>query len=821
MRRAFEGDRLTRRLPPVAAALGFALVFLFVPELGFPGGTSVAVYDRRGELLGATVSPSGQWRFPPGGSLPDKFVRALAAYEDRRFFSHPGVDSGALIRALVQDLRAGSVVSGGSTLSMQTARLARPGRPRSLPEKAVELWLALRLELLHGKRGVLALYAENAPFGGNVVGIEAASFRFFGRPPVSLSWAEAATLAVLPNAPSAANPGRNRELLLAKRDRLLETLERRGELKPGDLSLALAEPLPPEPYPLPSLAPRVLDLYATDPGRSSADPSAARVRTTIDAALQERGSEIVARRLERLAGEGVHNAACIVARVDTGEVLAYVCQSADSEDGQRSGSEVDLIRAERSSGSLFKPFLYAAAIGAGELSPRSLVPDLPTRYGSYGPENYDNSYTGAVRAEEALARSLNVPFVRLLRSFGIERFHALLLSTGMTTLGRPSADYGLTLIVGGAETTLWEMAGRYAALARTASGTVPPPGRAGFRLEAAAGSDQVFDLGLSARELADRRYRPNPFSRGAAILTLDALTRVARPDEEAAWQDYASSRRIAWKTGTSFGNRDAWAVGVDGRYVVGVWTGNATGEGMPALKGSAAAAPILFEVFDLLGPGEAAGSESAGAAPASGGGPSATPGAVFKEVEVCADSGWAAGPDCPRTETILMPASAKPLPVCPYCESVPLSADGLWRVRAEEEAPGSVRIEKRFVLPPAMEWYYRRGHLEYQPLPPWRPGTRPSSGDEALAILSPEEGAALYIPIELTGRPGATVFAAADRDPNARLFWHLDGVYLGSTTGDNRLEVRAAPGPHVLTVVDDGGREVTRHFTFLGRDDRH
>ncbi|HTX72015.1 MAG TPA: penicillin-binding protein 1C, partial [Rectinemataceae bacterium] len=594
LRSCFGTDRALQRLPPALAATLFVLAFFALPGLRFPGGSSLAVYDRNGELLGATVSPTGQWRFPPGGGLPQKFVEALVTYEDRRFFSHPGVDPASLVRAAVQNTRAHEIVSGGSTLSMQAARLARPGRPRNLGEKLVEAWLALRIELTHSKMGVLALYAENAPFGGNVVGIEAASFRFFERPPQSLSWAEAATLAVLPNAPSVANPGKNRALLLDKRDRLLEALRERGRISAADLALAEAEPLPPDAYPLPRLAPRVVDLFAKERGPGTAGEAQSRVVTTIDASIQRRSTDIAARRLGALAGEGVHNAACLVADLSTGAVLAYVSQSSGSGgaagDDERSGSQVDLIRAERSSGSLLKPFLYAAAIDSGELGPRSLLPDLPTRYGSYGPENYNGMYTGAVRADEALARSLNVPFVRLLRSYGVERFYSLLRSTGMTTLRRPSSDYGLTLILGGAETTLWEISGRFAALARTAAGAGPVEGRpAPGRSGQAAG--QYFDLGLSRGELAGRRIRPNPFSRAAALLTLDALTNVARPEEESAWQDYASSRRIAWKTGTSFGNRDAWAVGVDGRFVVGVWTGNATGEGMPALMGSAAAAP--------------------------------------------------------------------------------------------------------------------------------------------------------------------------------------------------------------------------------------
>jgi penicillin-binding protein 1C len=782
------------------------LFFFAVPSENFPGGFSAAVYARRGELLGAAVSAEGQWRLPSGAAVPKRFVAALTAYEDKRFFSHAGVDPAALLRALLQNARAGKIVSGGSTISMQVARLARPGEERAMGEKGLEALMAVRLELLRGKKGILALYAENAPFGGNVIGIEAASFRFFARGPESLSWAEAATLAVLPNAPSAAHPGKNRELLQSKRDRLLRSLAALGEMAEGDLALALAEPLPHEPYPLPRLAPQLVDRFAMS-GAGKDGGASARVETTIDASLQERAAEMLARRVERLAEGGVYNGACLVARVDSGEVLAYVGNVpppalANARDGR--GYSVDLIRAERSSGSLFKPFLYAAALEAGELGPRSLLPDLPTRYGSYEPENNLGTYAGAVRADEALARSLNVPFVRLLKAFGVDRFRDLLASTGMTTLRRRAEDYGLTLILGGAETSLWEITGRFAALARTAARGAP------------AGVGAAFDLGLTRSELADRTRRPDPFSGGAAILTLDALTKVARPEEEAAWEDYASARRIAWKTGTSFGNRDAWAVGVDGTYVAGVWIGNASGEGRPSLKGTAAAAPVLFELFGLLGAGGAGDAPPAEEA-AGGGRAGKMPPPALRETEVCADSGWAAGPNCARVETVLMPAAAKSLPLCPYCESVALSADGRYRVRAEEEAPGTVRVEKRFVLPPAMERYYAR-NLAYKSLPPWRPGSAQNGSDKSLAIVAPEEGASLYIPVEITGKPGASVFTVLHRDPSAVVYWQLDGNYLGFTRGVHSIEARPGAGEHVLTVVDGLGRSVSRRFAVLSEN---
>ncbi|HET7838631.1 MAG TPA: penicillin-binding transpeptidase domain-containing protein, partial [Rectinemataceae bacterium] len=631
----------------------------------------------------------------------------------------------------------------------------------------------------------------------------------------------AATLAVLPNSPSFASPGRNREALRAKRDRLLRTLATRGSLSPWELGLALAEPLPPSSFPLPSHAPQLV-ARAVLAGAGQRGGPPARIETTLDLGVQTRAGELVRRRLDRLAGGGVRNAACVVARIDSGAVLAYLSVSADRAgegaeapaQDSRTGASMDLVRATRSSGSLLKPFLYAAAIEAGELGPKSLLPDLPTRYGSYEPENNLQTYAGAVRADEALARSLNVPAVRLLRSYGVERFRSLLVSTGVSTMDRGADDYGLTLILGGAETNLWEMAGRYAALARTA-------GWSGRGPSAAPKGRQYFDLGLTRAELDSRALREDPFSPGSAWLTLMALTRVARPEDEAAWEDYASARNIAWKTGTSFGNRDAWAIGLDGEYVVGIWVGNATGEGRPSLKGSAAAAPILFDVLNSLRPG--LGSESRGArSEARGAEPSPSPtgakvGPALREVAVCADSGWAAGPDCPRLDTCLVPAGAKALPVCPYCRSVALSLDGAFRVRAQDLAPGEFRMEKRFVLPSSMEYYYRRGHLEYRPLPPWRGGSAGGSAYDSMAITAPAAGSQIYIPVEIDGRPGATVFAATHRDPEAVLYWQLDGIYLGSTRTEHRMAARPGLGEHILVVVDQAGRELSCRFFVLSR----
>lgn len=763
--------------PALAGAVLFVALFVAVepPGLAAPVYSS-ALYAASGELLGARVAPDGQWRLEPSGVMPERYAAALVEYEDGRFYGHAGFDPLAIARAAWLNAKNGRVVSGGSTITMQAARLSRAPGPRTLSAKLVELWTAIRLELGHGKDELLSLYAGIAPFGGNVVGLEAAGFRWFGRPPEALTWAEAATLAVLPNSPGLVHPGRSRDELRRKRDRLVVALADDGLIDPDGLPSALAEPLPLEPVPMPDLAPHLL--AKAGPGRTA---------STVDGRIQAVATEVAERHAARLGRNGVRNLAIVVLKVDDGAVAAYVGNSPAAGAGE--ARWVDCAASPRSSGSILKPFLYASMLGSGELAPCRLVFDIPTRVGSYSPENNLKTYSGAVRADEALARSLNVPFVRLLRSYGVERFASLLKRLGFTTLSRAPADYGLTLILGGAETTLVDAASAYACLARMAKADDPEP------------PDQfIGTTWRSGDESGIEPFEP-PFSAGAAWLTLEALVDVARPGEDASWQEYASSRRVSWKTGTSFGSRDAWAVGATPEYVVAVWAGNADGSGRPELKGTDAAAPILFDLFQAL--------------PRSSW--FAEPVSSLRWETVCAESGYPAGPDCELTERALVPASAKADEPCPYCRTVLLTADGRYRVMAEEAGGDELITERRFALPPAVEWYYSRSSPGYMPLPPWSPGSSAIEGD-AIEFIAPESGASLYVPIELDGTPGKAVFRAAHRDPAARLFWHLDGVYLGETQGDHRVEARPAPGSHELVVVDGRGSSASRRFEVYDRE---
>ena len=418
-------------LVPILAGL---LFWLCLPGELFQTPYSTVILDRNGELIGASIAEDEQWRFPPREELPEKFVRAVTLYEDRNFFRHPGVDLPAVGRAALDNFRSHRIVSGASTLTMQVIRLSRNQRSRTVVEKIKEMILAVRLELSYSKEEILALYAAHAPFGGNVVGLEAACWRYFARRPDQLTWAESAMLAVLPNNPSLVFPGRSPDRLLEKRNSLLDKLERNAVIDSLTCSLAKAEPLPSAPHSLPMLAPHLLNRIKQE--RAAGMHSL--FITSLDKTLQSRVNEIVLRHHRQLAGNGIHNAAALVLDVDTKEALAYVGNIPDLSDHDH-GNHVDVITARRSTGSILKPLLYAAMLDSGEMLPQELVPDIPTRIGSFMPQNFTKTYQGAVPAHIALARSMNIPAVRMLNEYGVDRFYNLLKDMGMTSLHRSAS----------------------------------------------------------------------------------------------------------------------------------------------------------------------------------------------------------------------------------------------------------------------------------------------------------------------------------------------------------------------------------------------
>ncbi|MBP5318186.1 MAG: penicillin-binding protein 1C [Paludibacteraceae bacterium] len=759
-------------------------MWLATPAPLFDSPCATVAVAADGQLLGARISADGQWRFPPLAQAPERIAAAQVLYEDKRFRWHVGIDLLSLGRAVWQNLRAGCIVSGGSTLTMQLARISYGNCPRSLWQKIREANRALFLEIRYSKDQILAMYVSQAPYGGNVVGVSSAAWRYWGRPAEQLSWAEAATLAVLPNAPSLIHPGRSRNLLKTKRDALLKRLCESGRIDETDYSLALQEPLPQAPRPLPSQAPHLVD-------RIAQNARGMLVQTTLQADLQQRCQEIADRFAAQYKNNQVHNIAVLVAEVETGRVLAYVGNTLLPAD-PRCGNQVDVVAARRSSGSTLKPFLYAAMLQEGDLLPGTLVADIPININGFSPENYNHAYSGAVPASLAIKQSLNVPLVRMLRQYHQGRFLELLRATGFSTLDREEGHYGASLILGGGEISLWDLVGAYASLARVLNHYT--------RYNGAYNPADIHPLAYAepgeASAEAPKLQEKGLYSAAAVYQMFEAMSALSRPEEEADWQQFSSMRQVAWKTGTSFGARDAWSVGVTPRHVVGVWVGNADGEGRAGLTGVGYAAPVMFSVFSGLPDGPWF----------------ERPYDEMVEMPVCRLSGHPAGEFCSPVDTLWVHGAGMELRPCPYHRRVHLSPDGAWQVNTSCVDPDSMVHVNWFVLPPGMAWYYRKKHLEYHALPPYRSDCEHDES-AALQIVYPEPGAVLVRTVGMQGSLGSLVFQAAHVDEGAQVYWHLDEEFLGTTTGDHRLRLEPGLGPHRLTVVDDKGRSASVPFT--------
>lgn len=762
----------------IAAGVITAPVLLSpLPRFSKPLSTVVLAADST--LLGARIADDGQWRFP-ASDVPEKFEKALLTFEDQWFRYHPGINPVSLFRALAGNIREGEIVSGGSTITMQVARIAGGNRERTYFNKLKEILSALKLELFRSKKSILEMYAANAPFGGNTVGIEAAAWRYTGKPSSSLSWAEAAALAILPNSPGLVFPGRNQEILKRKRDRLLEKLCEKGCFDTLTLSLAMEEPVPAEPGPLPAAAPHLTDhFFKNRKGRTTI--------TTIDPFLQEKATDIINTHQKDLSSNFIFNSACLIIEVETGNVLAYVGNSSSPGDH---GKDVDVIRSLRSTGSIMKPFLYAAMQQSGDILPNSLVADIPTRFPGFSPKNFDLSYSGAVEAGAALSQSLNIPAVKMLQQYNPERFLHVLKRTGFTTFSKPAEHYGLSIILGGGETSLWELAGAYSSLSRVLN----------RYLDEKKYFIEDYHLPVIEKKHQTREILtedPNPVLSSSAIwLTYEALLKVNRPESETGWQYFSSAPVMAWKTGTSFGFRDAWAVGTTPKHVIAVWTGNADGEGRPGLTGITAAAPILFDLVNLTGTGDWF----------------RTPYEDLTMITVCKESGFRAGPDCPETIEINAHINGLRTSACPYHRIIHINASGTRRVNTACVSPAEIRNESRFVLPPAMEYFYRQKHTDYKPLPPIDPRCLADKSIPVMEFIYPTTGVKIFIPRDQTGSRTRIVAEIAHRNPSKKIFWHVDETYLATTRSIHQVELFAAKGNHILTAVDEDGNLIRTGF---------
>lgn len=733
--------------------------YLSIPDVLFDVPYSTVTESSDGRLLGARIADDGQWRFPEGDSIPFRFAKCIVAFEDERFYHHPGVDVVAIGRAMRQNLTSGEIVSGASTLSMQVIRLSRNNPSRSYWEKITEMLRATRLEAEFSKDEILQLYAAHAPFGGNVVGLEAASWRYFNRPSYQLSWSEMASLAVLPNAPSVIRPGRNRISYLNKRNRLLTALLESGDIDSITYKLGIKEDLPLEPHALPDLAHHLTE-------RQNREQRGTRFSSDLNydwQSLIQHEVDLHARRWKR---NQVNNAAALVMDVETGRVVAYV---GNTNNDEADSHEIDMLNAPRSTGSILKPFLYSMAMERGMLTDRSLIADIPTRFGDFTPTNFDKEFRGIVSVERALQLSLNIPAARVLRDLDVPVFQQRLYEVGMHDLGENNLNYGLSLILGGAEVRPLQVARSYR--------------RWILAMQMIPDTTSCDIWGSPIYREATSRIDP-----ASVYSTLRIMEGLERPSE---WKQYgvADRHRIAWKTGTSYGFRDAWAVGTDGRWIVVAWTGNANGEGRPGVIGVETSAPLLFKIFSRLPKGEFF----------------EEPLDEQKEVIICAQSGYRAQQYCEVVDTAYLGMNG--VKACEYCELIHLNERG---ERVDFNCSSqSIKDTGWMFLPAGMTWFGLRAGYDYQPPPDFSPDCYMSEGD-ALAWVYPEKNNEVVRRTrDVDGQLGAVVLEAGHRSPTATLFWYVDEVYLGSTEHEHRFEAFLNPGIHYLTIVDDDGNRKT------------
>ena len=762
---------------------------------------STVVTDRNEELLGARIASDGQWRFPPRKTTPEKIKQCLITFEDKHFYHHWGVNPLSTGRALYQNLKNKRVVSGGSTLTMQTIRLAR-NKPRTIGEKVIEMIWATRLEFRTSKEEILSMYVSHAPFGGNVVGLDAAAWRYFGHSAEDLSWAESAMLAVLPNAPAMIHLSKGRKTLLSKRNRLLKQLFEEEIIDASTYELAISEPLPDEPHPLPQIAPHLVTRFYQE-------RNGLYTRSTIDKGIQTHIESLAERWSNEFNRSDIRNLAILIIDIPTNQVVAY-CGNVHF-DRKQGGNQVDVIQAPRSTGSILKPFLYGAMLQEGSLLPQMLLPDVPVNINGFTPQNFSLQFEGAVPASEALARSLNIPAVTMLQRYGVPKFHHMLQQMGFKTINRSASHYGLSLILGGAEATLWDVTNAYAQMGRSLSNShsndLPQEkevqillGTEEKTVSERDGSRKVTSGKIISRKTTSRKdisegvISEGVISAGAAWLTLSALTEVNRP-EEIDWKSIPSMQTIAWKTGTSYGFRDAWAVGVTPRYAVGVWVGNATGEGKPGLVGAQTAGPVLFDIFNLL--------------------PSSSwftrPAGIFVEAEVCRKSGHLKGRFCDETDTLLVLPAGLRTEACPYHHLVTLSADESQRIYENCANTEPTLRKSWFTLPPVWEWYYKQHHPEYKSLPPFKPGCGEDTF-QAMQFIYPPMNARIKLPRQMDGSKGFITVELAHSNPDATIFWHLDETYQTQTQDFHKISLQPTPGKHSLTAVDDEGNTVSTTF---------
>jgi len=766
---------------------------------------STAILSKDNNIIGAFLSKREQWCFPLDEEyiIPEKLKTSVLTFEDKFFYSHFGFNPVSIAKALYLNITSGKVVMGGSTITMQLARIIDP-KKRTYVNKFYELFQAFKLELFYSKEEILKMYLSYAPYGGNIVGIKAASLKYLKKNTENLTWAEAAMFAVLPNAPGKIHPGNNnRKELVNKRNRLLKRLLTDGVLSRNIYDLSIVEPIPTKVHILDNIAPHLsrklffeADGFNQDIKNSynsnkirfltseNLKKSTSLIETTIDVKIQKNATDLLAEHIKFMKNFNVNNGACLIVENKTGKVRAYVGSQGFYDD--KYSGQVDGVLASRSPGSTLKPFLYALSFDEGLILPQSLIKDIPTYYGSFSPRNSTRKYQGIVRADEALIKSLNVPAVRLLNAYGVDNFYLFLKYAGLSTLFRSSDNYGLPLILGGSEVNIWDLAKMYRAL-----------GSGGHFNDL-----QIIASGNKNNVIENKNDKNQFISSGASYLTSEILRDVKRPNMDYNWQYYTSNQwPLAWKTGTSYGYKDAWAVGYNPEWTIVVWVGNFSGIGNPAIIGAKAAGPLLFKLFSSLPKNpdlqwfKRKDSD-------------------FKKVAIWPNTGYFSNEDCKEPIYADSPINSKVIKACPYHKTIYTTLDEKSRVNSSCWDGKKYKKTTRTIFDAdVMQFLRKRGYV-IDELPPYHPDCNDVQKDSNdLTIIYPQNNTKIFIPKDFGGKKQKLILKAGHRDKKIKLFWYLNDDFIGETVDTHKLEVSLENGEYKLLIVDGNGENKSLNFS--------
>ncbi len=751
-----------------------ALLFMIISlDLIFPLPAqkpySKVIYAKDGTMLTAYLSRDDKWRMRAHlDEILPYLIKAIIEKEDKWFYWHPGVNPVAIIRAFIQNAVTGKRVSGASTITMQVARMLEPG-DRTYFKKIGEVFRAFQLELHYSKKEILEMYLSMLPYGGNVEGVKAASYIYFNRPPGRLSLAQSILMAVIPNDPNSLRVDRNNLNASAMRNKWIKKFMSEDVFKKSDLTDALNEPLNTGRYAIKNIAPHFC-LYIAQNYRGS------QIRTSLIPSIQNTAGNLLLNYVKRVRSKQVSNGAVIIIDNKTNSVAGY-CGSADFNDYYSSG-QVNGITSIRSPGSTLKPVLYTMAFNRGLLTPQMKLLDLPTDINGYEPENYDLKFHGQVSAKFALINSLNVPAVRLLQQVGLVQFLSVLEKGGFTDIEAQKKSLGLSVILGGCGVRLEQLAGFYTVFAN---------------------KGVLYPLNYLAAEKKDKKISIPLFTPGAVYLTSQILASNERPDFPVEFLSYTNLPKIAWKTGTSYGKRDAWAIGYNPDFTIGVWMGNFDGKGAPELSGAEMAVPLLFELFnsiDYKSGYRGNGSEERWFA---------KPNEVL-EREVCSETGLLPTQNCGSLISDYYIKKVSPNKRCDLYRTMYVSSDEKISYCTECLPDSGYKKVAYPDYDPELTLWFLKNKIPFKRPPPHNPYCTAKFSGNGPKILSPSGDYNYYI--EKGSNQQIMLMAASDPSV-AFQYWYINDKFYAKTKSGKKLFYSPVEGPVKITCLDNLGRKMT------------